>query len=74
MRLTLYTWSSRESQRANAWDVRSASVDVHRIAELRTQGAGWKNTSRAMRIGVGTLYRPDDAFVVTEGIAAEPGT
>jgi uncharacterized protein YerC len=32
-------------------------VDAHRIAELRTQGAGWKRIAAEMGIGVGTLYR-----------------
>jgi hypothetical protein len=32
-------------------------VDGHRVAGLRAQGVGWKKISRAMGIGVGTLYR-----------------
>jgi len=32
-------------------------VDVRRIAELRSRGAGWKRIAAEMEIGVGTLYR-----------------
>ncbi len=32
-------------------------VDVHRVADLRAQGVGWKRIAGELGVGVGTLYR-----------------